>query len=163
MAAELEVPESQQWEFRPSVFCVLSKGANEGSSFTADTTVFFIYKGAIWINQTGRRMSLLLHTHNSKWAFLSGVGSGWDLVSPSSHLSQTSHPLGGTPQANSTFPIKATSLSHCLSIPIVLPQKRKGREREVKRRKGPVWALTSQVLQELDFEHLGPWIKPMSF
>lgn len=43
-------------------------------------------------------------------------------------------PSGGTLQANSTLPIKATaSLSHCLSLPIVLYQRRKGREREVKR------------------------------
>lgn len=56
-------------------------------------------------------------------------------------LCPTSHgiviPSGGTPPASSTFPTKATSLSHCLSIPIVLHQRGDGRERVVKRRKGP--------------------------
>lgn len=43
--------------------------------------------------------------------------------------------------STSTFPIKAMSLSHCLQIHIVLCQRTKGRERDVRRRKGPPWSL----------------------
>lgn len=43
--------------------------------------------------------------------------------------------------STSMFPIKATSLSHCLRIHIVLCQRTKGRERDVRRRKGPPWSL----------------------
>lgn len=64
-------------------------------------------------------------------------------------------PSGGTHSSQQHCSLqKRWSPSHCLSLPVFLYQRRKGREREVKRRKGPAWSLTSQVLQEVDFEHL---------
>ena len=67
----------------PPLFYVPSKeGAIWGSPFSTDKMVFFIYKGATQSKQTGHRMSLLLHTHSSKPAFLSGVGSRQNPGSP---------------------------------------------------------------------------------
>lgn len=44
-------------------------------------------------------------------------------------------PSGGPPPANSTFPVKAASLPHCLSAPIVLHPKRKGGERGARKKR----------------------------
>ena len=83
-------------------------------------------------------MSLLLHTHTTaSQPFCLGLDPDRTRAPLASSLIDLS---SLQVCSTSTFPIKAISLSHCLQIHIVLCQRTKGRERDVRRRKGPPWS-----------------------
>lgn len=158
----MDASESKEWDSCPSLFGVLSKGANL-AHLSVQTQ-----QSPLSIKEPLRsaRLATGCHCYSTHTVASELFRQGLDLDGTWAPLHLTYHriviPPGVTPQANSMFPVKATSLSHCLSIPIVLPQRRKKRERHEKKKR------TSLVPHFTGSPRVGLWTfitldKPMSF